>query len=435
MNFVRHSPSQERQHRLSDPPMTEHVNRRQVLQLAAASAGLGLAGCVGGGGGDTPTPEPTPTPTERMETPTATPTRDEGTPTPDEETQTPDEETPTPTVGLSVRDTETEDGAVTIPEAAIDEAGWLVVHPEASGGGPNGKVTLAQRQLDAGRHTDISLTLDTLRKGDQTVFAMLHYEDPADGEFTFPGNGDPPVTTDGNPVIKPFTVTGVGSFSPALSVQDQESDGASVVVPEVTIDQPGWLVIHPEASGGGPNGKVTLAERRLEPGTYDSVALSLSESLSADQTLYAMLHYENPADGEFTFPGNGDPPVTKDGSPLVKPFAVTVAAQATVEMENTAFVPKRLSVEPGTTVEWVNRDGYAHDVQSAQFHDTAASWDHYSGDLEQGDTTTFTFDSAGVYEYYCTIHGRSTMCGAVLVGDVSLDQSLPCEESDDDGGY
>lgn len=401
--------------------MTEQINRRQVLHLAAASAGLGLAGCVGGDGGTESTPTATPTESMETTTPTATPTEEE-------------EETPMSGIALSVTDTDSEDGTVTIPEASIDGAGWLVVHPEASGGGPNGKVTLAERNLEAGTHTDISLTLDTLREGDQTVYAMLHYDDPADDEFTFPENGDPPVTSDGNPVVKPFTVTGTGSFSPALSVTDQESDGSSVVVPRTTIDQAGWLVIHPEAEGGGPNGGVTLAERRLDPGTYRSVSLALSESISTDQTLYAMLHYDDPADDEFTFPENGDPPVTSGGNPLVKPFSVTATATATVEMENTAFVPNRLSIDPGTTVEWVNRDRFGHDVQSAQFHDTAASWDHYSGTLGEDDTTEYTFESAGVYEYYCTIHGENTMCGAVLVGDVSLDQSLPCEESDDDGG-
>ncbi|MFB6169059.1 MAG: plastocyanin/azurin family copper-binding protein, partial [Haloferacaceae archaeon] len=83
----------------------------------------------------------------------------------------------------------------------------------------------------------------------------------------------------------------------------------------------------------------------------------------------------------------------------------------------------------------VNRDGYPHDVKSATFHDTAAAWDYESSDLGQGDTATHTFDEAGVYEYYCTIHGRNTMCGAVLVGDVSLDATLPCEDDGSGDGY
>ncbi|MFB6217755.1 MAG: plastocyanin/azurin family copper-binding protein, partial [Halobacteriaceae archaeon] len=61
--------------------------------------------------------------------------------------------------------------------------------------------------------------------------------------------------------------------------------------------------------------------------------------------------------------------------------------------------------------------------------------------LESGRSTTHTFESAGAYEYYCTIHGKATMCGVVVVGGASYDGTLPCQDSDttttsgDDGGY
>lgn len=236
------------------------------------------------------------------------------------------------------------------------------------------------------------------------------------------------------------TAPGTTASGPAgtLSVTDAEATAAdrSVPVPGATIDERGWLVIHPEASGGGPNGAVTLAERQLEPGSHEDLSLTLDTLVAVEQTLYAMLHYDDPPDGEFTFPEDGDPAVTADGSPVLKPFDLTVSGgspTATVEMRDTEFDPKRLSVAPGTAVEWVNRDGYAHDVASAQFHDTATSWDYESGELGQGETATYTFEECGVYEYYCTIHGQTQMCGAVLVGDVSLDEDLPCEGGG--GGY
>jgi plastocyanin len=399
--------------------MTDEINRRRVLQLTAVSVGSSLAGCTGTDSG-TPTAEQTP------------------------------ESTPNPAIELSVTDTESDDGTITIRSVGIDKSGWLVIHPEAPAGGPNGVVTLAERSLSEGSYTDVSLTLDTITQGDQTVYAMLHYDNPADGTFTFPNNGDPPVTNGGSPVIEKFTVTGTGTYAPSLSVQDQETDGRSLVVPQMTIDDSGWLVVHPEADGGGPNGSVTLAQKQVDAGTYRSVTLSPSETLQEDQTLYAMLHYDDPADGTFTFPDDGDPAVTSDGSSVVKSFSVTVTDGSTdestsesteestgertadgtiktVEIANTSFSPMRLSVEPGTTVEWTNTDGYGHDVQSSQFHDTAESWDYYSEEFGQGETAQYTFQNEGIYEYYCTIHGQSTMCGAVLVGDVTLDQDLPCE--------
>jgi plastocyanin len=99
----------------------------------------------------------------------------------------------------------------------------------------------------------------------------------------------------------------------------------------------------------------------------------------------------------------------------------------TVSLVSTTFDPLRATVDPGGTVEWVNEDGFSHDVTAAQFHDAAADWS-FSESLPGGARTTYTFEEAGVYEYYCTIHGKGGMCGAVVVGDASLDASLPCEE-------
>lgn len=103
-----------------------------------------------------------------------------------------------------------------------------------------------------------------------------------------------------------------------------------------------------------------------------------------------------------------------------------VGADATVTAVNVSFDPLRLEVKPGATVEWVNEDSFAHDVTSAQFHDVAADWD-VAMNLPAGETVSNTFESEGIYEYYCTIHGQTSQCGVVLVGDVSLDETLPCE--------
>jgi plastocyanin len=105
------------------------------------------------------------------------------------------------------------------------------------------------------------------------------------------------------------------------------------------------------------------------------------------------------------------------------------AQTATVVASNHEFDPLRLSVEPGTTVVWENRESgtYAsHSVTSAKFHETATSWS-FDEQLGKNESVSHTFEISGVYEYYCTIHGEGTMCGVVLVGDVSLSGTLPCE--------
>lgn len=259
------------------------------------------------------------------------------------------------------------------------------------------------------------------------------------GGSTEPGG----TTTVEEPTTSAPTTTGVTTttttteetttavIEPALDAADQTTDGASVTVTRTTIDDAGWLVLYPEAEGGGPNAGVVLAGRMLEAGTYDDVVMEFGEPVSESRTLYAGLHYDDPADGEFTYPADGDPPVTVDGDPVVAAFALTVegagGGTTTVEMADTSFSPLRAAVEPGTTVEWVNRDPYGHDVVSGTFHAVAATWSSRSGRLGPGETVTYTFEEPGVYEYYCSIHGRTAMCGAVLVGDVTLDERLPCE--------
>ncbi|MFB6111660.1 MAG: plastocyanin/azurin family copper-binding protein [Halobacteriaceae archaeon] len=109
--------------------------------------------------------------------------------------------------------------------------------------------------------------------------------------------------------------------------------------------------------------------------------------------------------------------------------ATAGADETTVSMANSAFDPVRTEVPEGTTVIWTNDDSYGHTVVSAQFHDVAEAWEYDSGTIDGGETAQYTFEEAGVYEYYCSIHGRSTMCGAVLVGGATLDAQLPCEDS------
>lgn len=106
----------------------------------------------------------------------------------------------------------------------------------------------------------------------------------------------------------------------------------------------------------------------------------------------------------------------------------------TVVMKNTTFQTLKAEVAPGATVKWVNKDGVAHTVTSAQFHETATSWS-FDTEVSGGGSVSHTFEEKGVYEYYCTIHGKSTMCGAVLVGGTTLEKSLPCGGDGGGGGY
>ena len=130
--------------------------------------------------------------------------------------------------------------------------------------------------------------------------------------------------------------------------------------------------------------------------------------------------------------GDGD---DEDGTTETTQTTESATVGASVSLQGIAFDPRRVSVEPGEAVEWTSEESAAHDVTADQFSDQAESWE-FTASLSEGDTARYTFESAGVYEYYCTIHGETSMCGAVLVGDASLSEgALPCEsDGSGDGG-
>ena len=87
----------------------------------------------------------------------------------------------------------------------------------------------------------------------------------------------------------------------------------------------------------------------------------------------------------------------------------TVAAQdATnvITIDNFTFTPKELTVAVGTTVKWVNHDDIPHTVveKKVSFRSKA---------LDTDDSYSFTFTSAGTFDYFCGLHPH--MVGQVIV--------------------
>lgn len=88
------------------------------------------------------------------------------------------------------------------------------------------------------------------------------------------------------------------------------------------------------------------------------------------------------------------------------------AQEVTVEMRDIAFTPRMVTVSPGTTVVWVNRDPFDHTV-------TADDGSFNSGLILPGGVFRFTFQRPGRYAYYCVPHGGPGgvgMSGVVIVG-------------------
>ena len=79
---------------------------------------------------------------------------------------------------------------------------------------------------------------------------------------------------------------------------------------------------------------------------------------------------------------------------------------ATVGMDHTAFIPGEITVAPGTTVTWVNNEAMPHNVADS-------NKGFRSKTLVKDDKFSFTFTTAGEYDYLCLIHPN--MKGKVIV--------------------
>src|SRR5215471_17308995 len=82
------------------------------------------------------------------------------------------------------------------------------------------------------------------------------------------------------------------------------------------------------------------------------------------------------------------------------------AADAEVTVDNFTFSPQTLTIKAGTKVTWTNRDDIPHIVAST----TKA---FRSPALDTDDSYSFTFTTAGSYEYFCSLHPHMT--GTIVV--------------------
>ena len=84
--------------------------------------------------------------------------------------------------------------------------------------------------------------------------------------------------------------------------------------------------------------------------------------------------------------------------------------RVTVKIVGFEFQPKEVTVDVGTTVEWIN-EGTRHSVD-------ADDGSFKSPILKQGDKFEHTFTKAGSFGYFCRFHGAAggkDMAGKVIV--------------------
>jgi plastocyanin len=96
---------------------------------------------------------------------------------------------------------------------------------------------------------------------------------------------------------------------------------------------------------------------------------------------------------------------TSGGSETTTTAPSTGGGGAEVVMKDMTFDPATVTIKTGKSVTWTNEDSVTHTV-------AGDNGEFQSGDLANGVTFSFTFDTSGTYTYHCSIH--PSMKGTVV---------------------
>jgi Icc protein len=100
-------------------------------------------------------------------------------------------------------------------------------------------------------------------------------------------------------------------------------------------------------------------------------------------------------------------PIAITDLPLENETKAASAGGLQVVVDNFSFAPAITAVPVGTVVTWTNRDDVPHNIVSTEKK-------FASPVLDTDEQFSHTFDAAGTYKYYCSLHPKMT--GQLLVG-------------------
>ena len=111
--------------------------------------------------------------------------------------------------------------------------------------------------------------------------------------------------------------------------------------------------------------------------------------------------------GYFLYKGRSQEPVSDTNLPPAQESQSETQqnnSTGAVSIKDFSFDSSNLTIKTGTTVVWTNEDSAPHQINSDDFD---------SSILNQGDSFQFNFQTAGTYDYYCSIH--PSMKGKIVV--------------------
>jgi len=213
---------------------------------------------------------------------------------------------------FTAEDQMTSQNMITISSATFNKAGWIVIHKDNGSGGPMVPAIISTpKQVEAGTTTDIKVELDgsaDVTNG-ETLWVMLHTDDGVMGTYEFDGsNGlDGPIFDDaGNVVTAPITIS-----SASITASDQAVSSNQITIDEVVAAVDGWLVVHNDDGTGNITLPDIIGKAKVTAGVNTNVVIDLddTETYTAGQKLFPMLHIDEAPVDEYNFPGVDAPEV------------------------------------------------------------------------------------------------------------------------------
>ena len=107
-----------------------------------------------------------------------------------------------------------------------------------------------------------------------------------------------------------------------------------------------------------------------------------------------------------------EPDVTEPAEVVGDVIMPTKVSRPGCEETDTCYIPTTITIESGMNVTWVNEDSAFHSVTSGSYDAPTELFD--SGYMDPYESYTVTFDQAGTFDYFCTLH--PWMKGQVVVG-------------------
>ena len=109
------------------------------------------------------------------------------------------------------------------------------------------------------------------------------------------------------------------------------------------------------------------------------------------------------AQGNATMSGNMTGNMT-GGNATSGGASVTISPGSSSPSNGKNFVPDTLPVKAGTTVTWTNGDTTLHTVTSGTPEGGNSGTEFDSSYIAAGKTFQHAFNTAGTFDYYCTLH-------------------------------